>query len=131
MPSDVDIHQVVSAVDNGGILPLSYACFFGCDEAVKLLLAAESPLSSASRHYSVLDDASASRNVPSFTLVATALAQRRKRLLRTAWGILPSHIWGQINRSEQGIPDSNLTQIIQALQSSVIPIDAHYVCVRS
>jgi hypothetical protein len=118
----------LSAVDHAGILPLSYACFFGCHEAVKMLLAAGSPLSSPQRPYTVLDDASTMRDVPSFVLLATTLAQRRIRLLRIARRVLPTHNLDSIVQSGGGILDYEAKEVIQVLHTSGVRIDPHYWC---
>jgi hypothetical protein len=118
----------VSAVDAMDTLPLSYACFFRCHEAIKMLLSAESPLSSARRFYTVLDDGSINRDVPSFELLATALAQRRIRILDIARSVLPVHALNNILQSKKGIFDTESLEIIHALQKSGVRVDAHYLC---
>jgi ankyrin repeat protein len=116
----------VSAVDATGILPLSYACFFRCHEAIKLLLSAESPLSSTRLAYTVLDDGSISRDVASFKLLATALAQRRVRILDIARRVLPIHELNNIIQSKEGILATELQEIIH--YRSLVCKWTHIIC---
>jgi hypothetical protein len=117
----------VSVVDRAGILPLSYACFFGCHEGVDILLSADSPLSSAHRRYTVLDDASMVRDMPCITLVTTALALRRRRVFNIARSILPSHAFNVFPQCNEENLDTESGNIIQALQKSGVNVNPHFI----
>jgi hypothetical protein len=77
----------------------------------------------------VLDDASMVRDIPCFTIVATALAQRRRRVLNIARRILPSHTFNLIPQSNLENLDTELGNIVQALQKSGVSVDPHFISV--
>ena len=109
----------LSATDFCGNLPLSYACFQDCFETVKMLVAANSPLSSSCDGLSVLDRAVTSVNNASIRVtLINELAARRRKLLTSSQALLPKHVFEENTRGLNDLPDFESFSLITSLSDA-------------
>lgn len=106
----------ISTTDFCGNLPLSYACFQDCFETVKILIAANSPLSTSCSELSVLDRAITMVNNESIhAALINEVAARRHKLFTSSQVLLPKQTSEELTSGLKGLPDIEAFSLIKGL----------------
>lgn len=117
----------ISTTDFRGNLPLSYACFQDCLETVKILIAANSPLSNSCYELSVLEIAISMVNNESIhAALINELAARRHKLLTSSQVLLPKPIFEKLTSGLKGLPDIEAFSLIKVLIDAGDNIDPNH-----
>ena len=115
----------LSITDKAGMLPITYACFNDCEETVKLLIG-RSPLAAANREYTVLDDASMRSSERVFTLVASALAERRRKLRSLARHRIQPDAVKIVDANTFSLLDTKSMQVVDMLAHHGVRLDPYF-----
>ncbi|KAI9793626.1 MAG: hypothetical protein M1833_000712 [Piccolia ochrophora] len=109
----------VNAEDAGGCLPIEYACFAACSEAVRIFLHADCNLTCMDKDDSVLAVAADFDNADVLDLLITAMQSRFQRFVEFVQDNLPSAGLAMLEQqsfSKYLINDSYATAVIDQLQ---------------
>ena len=117
----------ISTTDLFGNLPLTYACFQNCFETMRILIAADSPLSNSCYERSVFDRAIFMVNNESIhAALINELIARRHKLLTSSQVLLPKQIFEKLTSGLKGLPDIEAFSLIKALLDARDNIDPNY-----
>lgn len=121
LSTGAELHQS----DSNGNLPISYACVLRSFDTTELLFAHGGPLSSGGG-FPLLDVCAQHSTLRIFSIVATALAQRRLELLQTARSFLLEATLRKLLPPDEELPDASSSKLINAVKDAGCPTDPNY-----